>query len=279
MRAMTGETVINDSDSQEQMMTNAQGAATEGATDLRGKVAVVTGASSGIGEAIAQMLARRGTHVALQARRTDRLEALAERLRSEAGNGETLVVTGDVRNPEDVQRLMQQTVERWGRIDVLVANAGFGYRKPIVDGDIERWKDMIDTNVYGLLLTLKYGVKPMLDHKSGHVIILSSVAGRVPQAGGSAYCATKAAATAIGESLRQEVAQQGVRVTTLEPGVVISEFQQVAEYTPDIVPNMLKGAPPLVPEDIARTVLLALELPPHVAINELLIRPTGQVFP
>lgn len=260
-------------------MTNAQGAQTEGATDLRGKVAVITGASSGIGEAIAETLARRGARVALQARRTERLEALAERLRGDAANGETLVVTGDVRKPEDVQRLMQQTVERWGSIDILVANAGFGYRNHVVNGDVERWKDMIDTNVYGLLLTLKYGVKPMIDQKRGHVIILSSVAGRVPQAGGSAYCATKSAATTIGESLRQEVAQQGVRVTTLEPGVVISEFQQVAEYTPEIVPNMLKGAAPLMPEDIARTVLFAVELPPHVAVNELLIRPTGQTYP
>ncbi len=260
-------------------MTNAQGASAESATDLRGKVAVVTGASSGIGAAIAETLARRGAHVVLQARRTERLESLAERLTDEAGNGETLVVTSDVRHPDDVQRLMQQTLERWGRIDILVANAGFGYRNPVVNGDVQRWKEMIDTNVYGLLLTLKYGVKPMLDQKSGHVIILSSVAGRVAQAGGNAYCATKAAATAIGESVRQEVAQQGIRVTTLEPGVVISEFQQVAQYTPDIVPNMLKGTPPLMPMDIARTVLFALELPPHVAINELLIRPTGQTYP
>lgn len=260
-------------------MTNAEVARAEGPTDLRGKVAVVTGASSGIGAAIAEALARRGMRVALQARRTERLEALAERLRGDAGNGGTMVVAGDVRNPGDVQRLMQQTVERWGTIDILVANAGFGYRKPIVDGDIERWKDMIDTNVYGLLLTLKYGVKPMIDQKSGHVIILSSVAGRVAQGGGSAYCATKSAASAIGEALRQEVAQQGIRVTTLEPGVVISEFQQVAEYTPEILSNMLKGTVPLVPEDIARTVLFAVELPQHVAINELMIRPAGQTYP
>lgn len=259
-------------------MTNAQGTA-EGVTDLRGKVVVVTGASSGIGAAITAMLSQRGAHVALQARRTERLETHAERLRGDAGNGEALVVTGDVRNPGDVQRLMQQTVQRWGTIDILVANAGFGYRSPIVDGDIQRWKDMIDTNVYGLLLTLKYGVKPMLDQKSGHVIILSSVAGRVAQAGASAYCATKSAATAIGEALRQEVAQQGIRVTTLEPGVVISEFQEVAGYAPETVQNMLKGAPPLMPDDIARTVLFALELPPHVGVNELVIRATGQTYP
>jgi NADP-dependent 3-hydroxy acid dehydrogenase YdfG len=255
-----------------------QGQAVQPPNDVRGQVAIVTGASSGIGEAITELLVGRGANVAMQARRTQRLQAIAERLRGD-GQGETLVVTGDVRKPEDVQALVEQTLARWGRLDILVANAGFGYRKPVVDGDIQVWKDMLDTNVYGLLLTLKYGVRPMLERKRGHVIVTSSVAGRVPTPNGSAYCGSKAAATTIADCLRQEVAGQGVRVTTVEPGVVISEFQAVAQYTPDIVAGMLKGAEPLYPIDIARAVLFAAEQPAHVGISELVVRASGQAFP
>jgi NADP-dependent 3-hydroxy acid dehydrogenase YdfG len=255
-----------------------QGRAAQPLTDLRGQVAIVTGASSGIGAAITEVLVERGANVAIQARRAERLEALAEQLRGD-GHGETLVVPGDVRKPEDVQELVRRTLARWGQLDILIANAGFGYRKPLVDGDIQVWKDMLDTNVYGLLLTLKYGVQPMLERKRGHVVVTSSVAGVVPTPGGSAYCGSKAAASAIASSLRQEVASQGVRVTAIEPGVVISEFQAVAQYTPDIVANMLKGAEPLYPADIARVVVFALEQPANTGIGELVVRPSGQAYP
>ncbi len=127
------------------------------ATDLRGKVAIVTGASSGMGEAIAEELVQRGARVALFARRENRLQALAQRLAGK-GNEEPLIVPGDVSKPEDVQNLVNQAVQRWGKLDIVIANAGFGYRAPIVDGDPQRWKNLLDTNVYGLLLTLKYGV-------------------------------------------------------------------------------------------------------------------------
>jgi NADP-dependent 3-hydroxy acid dehydrogenase YdfG len=246
-------------------------------TDLREKVAIVTGASSGIGEAIAAALAQQGARVVLAARRTERIEALARRL-GESGT-QALAMPCDVRVPQDVERLTQTTLDRWGQLDILIANAGFGYRSPIAEGDIARWKDMLDTNVYGLLLTLKYGVRPMLAQHSGHVIVTSSVAGRVVTPGGGAYCGSKFAATAIADALRMEVARDGVRVTTIEPGVVISEFQRVAEYTPDILANMLKGAEPLVPADIARAVIFALRQPAHVGIHELVIRPAGQTYP
>ncbi len=252
-------------------------------SDLHQRVALVTGASSGIGQAIAEQLVSNGVHVALFARRTQRLEALSRRLagaeQDTGGSGETLTITGDVRNTEDVQRGVETTMNRWGKLDIVVANAGFGYRLPVVDGDPQRWKDMIDTNVYGLLLTLKYAVAPMLERGSGHVIIMSSVAGRVPTPGGAAYCGTKAAASAIADSLRQEVGPKGVRVTTIEPGVVISEFQQVAEYTPEILRNLLKGAVPLVPADIARAVIFALQQPANFAVSEMVVRPTGQAYP
>lgn len=259
-------------------MAQSQSTAPQPLKDLRGQIAIVTGASSGIGAAIAEHLMVRGAHVALAARRVERLHALAERMQGD-GHGETLVVQCDVREPEQVESLVRQTLDRWGRLDILIANAGFGYRKPLVESDIHRWKTMIDTNVYGLLLTLKYGVPPLLERGSGHIIVMSSIAGRVFTPGGTAYCATKAAATAIADSLRHEIGPKGIQVTAIEPGVVVSEFQAVAEYAPEIVPNMLKGAEPLYPVDIARTVIAALQMPPHVGLNEIVVRPTGQAYP
>lgn len=250
-----------------------------GAQDLRGQVALVTGASSGIGEAIAEALAQQGAHVTLAARRVDRLHTLAERLGKIEGVGETQIVECDVRDEEQVKQAVARTIDRWGRLDILVANAGFGGRGPLVDGDPARWKNMLDTNVFGLLLTLKHGVKPMLEAGRGHVVVMSSVAGRVTQAGGAVYCASKAAAAVIADSLRMEAAPKGVAVTSIEPGVVLSEFQQVAEYPPDILQQMLKGATPLYPLDIARAVVYVCQQPENVTIGELLIRPRGQANP
>ncbi|HEU5343602.1 MAG TPA: SDR family oxidoreductase, partial [Ktedonobacterales bacterium] len=243
--------------------------------DLRGQVALVTGASSGIGAAIAEALALRGVRVTLAARRVDRLDALAERLRQADGAGETQVVACDVREEAQVREAVSQTLERWGALDILVANAGFGGRGPLVDGDPARWKAMLDTNVFGLLLTLKYGARPMLEAGRGHVVVMSSIAGVVTTAGGAAYCGSKAAASAIADALRMEVGPQGVAVTAIEPGVVISEFQAVAEYPPDILENMLHGATPLQPADIARVVVQVCEQPEHATVGELIIRPRG----
>ncbi len=247
--------------------------------DLRGQVALVTGASSGIGAAIAEALALRGVRVTLAARRVDRLDALAQRLRQADGAGETQVVACDVREEAQVREAVSQTLERWGALDILVANAGFGGRGPLVDGDPARWKAMLDTNVFGLLLTLKYGARPMLEAGRGHVVVMSSIAGVVTTAGGAAYCGSKAAASAIADALRMEVGPQGVAVTAIEPGVVISEFQAVAEYPPDILENMLHGATPLQPADIARVVVQVCEQPEHATVGELIIRPRGQARP
>lgn len=245
--------------------------------DLRGRVALITGASSGIGEALARALAGRGAHVALAARRTDRVRALADEL--SAGGTEAMPITADVRDEAAVQAMVAATVERFGGMDILIPNAGFGYRASIAEGDTKRWKDMIDTNIFGVLLTLKYGTPPLVARGGGDVILLSSVAGRVVATGGAAYSATKFAVNAIAEALRHEVTRQNVRVTTLQPGVVVSEFQSVADYPPDFIEKWLGGTPPMQPQDIAQAVLAVLDLPRHVSINEMLIRPSGQVSP
>ena len=244
------------------------------ATDLRGKVALVTGASSGIGEAIAQELVQRGVHVALFARRENRLRELAQRLAGQ-GSEEPLIVPGDVSKPEDVQNLVQQAVQRWGKLDMVIANAGSGYRAPIVDGDPQRWKNLLDTNVYGLLLTLKYGVEQLLEEGSGHVVVTSSIAGRSVTAGGAVYSGSKFAAGAIAEALRHEVGQQGVRVTTIEPGAVETEFAEVAGYGPGTI-EAIKQLDPLQAREIARVVIQVLEQPPNVDIAELTVTPTKQ---
>jgi NADP-dependent 3-hydroxy acid dehydrogenase YdfG len=246
------------------------------ASMLKGQVAIVTGASSGIGESIVEELVKRGIHVALSARRQDRLEALTRRLGG-TGYGETLVVPGDIRQPQYVRGLVDKAVERWGRLDTVVANAGLGYRVPIADGDVERWKDLLDTNVYGVLLTLRYGVRALLDHGGGHgnVFITSSVAGRVVTAGGGVYSGSKFAVNAIAEALRQEVGQSGIRVTLIEPGAVTSEFAEVAGYSSE-VRETIKRLEPLEPKDIANTIIYALEQPYNVNISDFTIYPTRQ---
>ena len=244
------------------------------ATDLRGKVAIITGASSGIGAAIAEELVKCGARVALFARRENRLQELAQRLAGK-GSDQPLIVPGDVSKPEDVQNLVNQTVQRWGKLDIVIANAGFGYRSPVVNGDPQRWKSLLDTNVYGLLLTLKYGVENLLKHGSGHVVVTSSVAGRTVTAGGAVYSGSKFAAGAITEALREEVGQQGIRVTTLEPGAVATEFSEVAGYPPETI-EALKQLEPLQAQEIALLVIQVLRQPPNVDIAELTVYPTKQ---
>jgi len=244
-------------------------------TSLQDKVAIVTGASSGIGEAVARLLLQRGARVVLFARRTDKLQELAQKAVAE-GYTEPLLVAGDVRNPEEVEGAVQKALERWGRLDIVIANAGFGYRAPLVDGDIQRWKEMLDTNVYGLLLTLKYGVAPLLKQGHGHVIVTSSIAGRSVNPGGSAYSASKYAVNAIAEGLRQEVAPQGVRVTNIAPGSVTTGFATVAGYS-DEVRAALQRLQPLTSEDVANAMIYALEQPAHVDVSEMVVYPTRQV--
>jgi NADP-dependent 3-hydroxy acid dehydrogenase YdfG len=223
-------------------------------------VMVVTGASTGIGAATARRAVEFGYRVVLAARSEDKLAALAEEL---GGADKAIAVRCDVTSWDDQQALVARALERFGRLDVFFANAGFGAARGFLEESVEHWRSMIDTNVLGAALSIRACLGHFKEQDSGHLVLTSSIAGRrvLP---GSLYSCTKFAVTAMGEALRQEISQTGIKVTLIEPGMVDTPF---FDERPD-------GA--LEADDIARAVLFALTQPPHVDVNELLIRPINQ---
>jgi NADP-dependent 3-hydroxy acid dehydrogenase YdfG len=244
--------------------------------DLSGRVVAVTGASSGIGEATAMACAKAGAAVSLAARRLDRIEDLAERITGDGGTA--LAVQTDVADEQEAQRFIERTAADLGRLDVLVNNAGVMLLGPIAGADTEEWRRMIDANVYGVLYCTHVALPLMLEQGSGHFVNVSSVAGRFARAGSGVYNLTKFGVGAFSEALRQEVAAQRIRVTLIEPGFVATELQ--SHNRPEIqdaIRNILKDDQPLRAEDIANGILYAIGSPENVAVNEVLIRPSGQV--
>jgi NADP-dependent 3-hydroxy acid dehydrogenase YdfG len=223
-------------------------------------VFLITGASSGIGAATARAAARAGYRVVLAARSVDKLEALAAEC---GGPDRALAVACDVTEWEQQQAMTVRALEAFGRLDVAFANAGFGARRGFLEESPEHWRAMVLTNVYGAALTLRATI-PSLRERRGHLLLTGSVAGRraLP---GSLYSCTKWAITAMGEAARLELDGSGVRVTVIEPGMVDTPFFSAGA-----------GDGALQPEDIAEAVLFAVSRPPHVDVNELLIRPTAQ---
>ena len=238
---------------------------------LAGKTAIVTGASSGIGEATARLLAKEGCNVVLAARREDRLRTLA----AELGEG-ALAAPTDVTDPAACAALVARTVERFGSLEILINNAGVGLYGSIPEGAPEDWRKMFDVNVLGVLYTTRAAVRHMLARGSGDIVFVSSLAGRrVPAPDGTVYAATKHAITAVAEGLRMDVHVKGVRVINVEPGLVRTEFPEnsypdAEEYYAN------KGFSPLEAEDVAAAVLYALRQPAHVSVNEVVVRPTEQ---
>jgi len=223
-------------------------------------VLLITGASSGIGAETARHAVRDGWRVALAARSEDKLAELASEL---GGEEHAIALRCDVTSWEDQQRIVTDTIERHGRLDAFFANAGFGAARGFLEESVEHWKAMVDTNVYGCALSIRAALTHFREQDAGHMLLTGSVAGRraLP---GSLYSATKWAVTAMGESLRAEVADTPMRVTLIEPGMVNTPFFDEPKE------NALQS------EDIARAVMYALSQPPHVDVNEILVRPVNQ---
>ncbi|HEY1711562.1 MAG TPA: SDR family NAD(P)-dependent oxidoreductase [Solirubrobacteraceae bacterium] len=253
-------------------MTNTQ--------KLNGTVALVTGASSGIGEATALALAEQGAAVAMAARRKDRIDALAARI-TDAG-GTALAIEADVSSQEQAQALVDKAVGDLGRLDTLINNAGVMLLGPAVGAPLEEWERMISVNVHGLLYCAHAALPHLLNaaqdspRQVADMVNISSVAGRVARSGSGVYNATKWGVGAFSESLRQEVTRRHVRVSLVEPGAVATEL--ISHNRPEIREAMAGGDDfeKMVPEDIADAIAFVVTRPWRVAINEVLIRPTEQ---
>jgi clavulanate-9-aldehyde reductase len=243
--------------------------------DLSGQVVAVTGASSGIGEATALACAQAGAAVALAARRTERIETLAQRIRDEGGRA--IAITTDVGEEDEARAFVERAHSELGRLDVLVNNAGVMLLGPIENAPTEEWRRMIHANVFGVLYCTHAALALMRGQGSGHIVNVSSVAGRVARAGSGVYNLTKFGLGAFSESLRQEGVALGVRVTTIEPGAVATELP--GHNREEVLEQMAKrfaGVTPLSSEDIAAAILYAIGQPPNVAVNEILVRPRAQ---
>jgi NADP-dependent 3-hydroxy acid dehydrogenase YdfG len=249
---------------------------TIGSDALDSRVALVTGASSGIGEATVEALANEGASVALAARREDELRELEDRV--ESAGGDALVVPTDVTDEEQVRAMVETAYDEFGRLDILVNNAGVMLLEPAMETNTDNWRQMVELNLLGLMNATHAALPIMENQSEGHIVNVSSVAGRQASPNASGYNATKFGVNGFTDALRQEVAEEGIRTTLIEPGVVDTELQ---EHIPDdeakeTVEGWVESMDPLTGEDIARSIRYAVTQPQHVSVNELLIRPTQQ---
>jgi len=244
---------------------------------LNNKIALITGASSGIGKACAAAFAAAGARVILSARRKNRLLELSADLKAKHG-AETFIIELDVRDNKAVTLAFNRLPDEWQSIDVLVNNAGLsrGLDK-LHEGSIEDWEEMIDTNVKGLLYVSRVVVPGMVARKSGTIVNIGSIAGHEVYPKGNVYCATKHAVDALTKGLRMDLVDTPIRVCTVDPGLVQTEFSEV-RFRGDTERAKItyKGYKPLQPEDIADAVMYCASAPPHVQIAEVLILPTAQ---
>ena len=243
---------------------------------LTGRVALVTGASSGIGEATAVALAQHGAMVAVAARRRERLEQLV--LRLAALGAESLLLEADLSEAAQAQRVVVAAEEGFGRLDILVNNAGVMYLEPIDVADHERWRRMLELNLLAAMVATQAALPGMRKRREGHVVNISSTAGRIANPNASGYAASKFGLGAFSESLRREVHQDNIRVTVIEPGAVATELRTHIPHagTRQALDSWAGSVRQLQGEDIANAVLYAVSQPPYVNVNEILIRPTDQ---
>lgn len=243
---------------------------------IRGQVAVITGASSGIGHATALAISKAGAKVVVAARRKERLEQLQKEI--EKDGGECMVVSCDVTKRSDCDSLIDNTIKKWGKLDILVNNAGLMPLSFVKNVKVDEWEKMVDVNIKGVLYCTAAAIPHLIKQSSGHIVNISSIAGRVVFPAGSVYCATKYAVRAFSEGLRQELStRHNIRVTTIEPGVVATELTDtITDKSLEGFVNSVKKMQALTSEDIANSIMFALESPSHMSVNEIAVRPTTQ---
>ncbi|MFM6976494.1 MAG: SDR family oxidoreductase [Sphingobacteriaceae bacterium] len=241
------------------------------------KIALITGASSGIGQACAQLFAQNNCQLILAARRTERLTALAAQLQADYGV-KVVTLSLDVRNRDEVTRQLNSLPDEWKKIDVLVNNAGLSRGlEPIQEGTFEDWDTMIDTNIKGLLYVTRVVTPWMVQRQSGHIVNLGSIAGKETYANGNVYCATKHAVDSLNKAMRIDLLPYGIKVTAIHPGAVETEFSEVRfKGDKERAKQVYQGFEPLHAADIADAIWYAVSRPAHVNINDMLIMPTAQ---
>ena len=248
------------------------------ADPIAGKVVAITGGSSGLGEATALHLAARGAKLVVAARRKDRLEGVVGSIKAAGGEARAAVV--DVTNKDDVDALVADTVAAYGRLDTMINNAGLMAIAPMDEGLTAEWDRMIDINIKGVLYGIAAALPQFLKQRSGHFINMSSVAGlKVFAPGGAVYSGTKFAVRAISEGLRQELAGRNIRVTTIEPGAIDTELKYgTSDKQSRAAVEQLYTEAAIPADSVARAIAFAMEQPPDVGIDEIVLRPTAQVF-
>jgi 3-hydroxy acid dehydrogenase/malonic semialdehyde reductase len=239
------------------------------------KIALITGTTAGIGKATAQLLAQQGYNLILNGRREERLKELQET--SSASNIKTLLMPLDVRNNQDVENFFSTLPTEWQKIDVLVNNAGLAAGLENIElGDIDKWNRMIDTNIKGLLYVTKHAI-PYLKNTKGHIVNIGSIAGKEVYPNGNVYCGTKHMVDALNKAMRLELAEHGIRVSSINPGAVETEFSLVRlDWEKDKADAVYQGFENLVADDIADAIHFVISRPKRVNINELIIMPTAQ---
>lgn len=245
--------------------------------NLKNHTVFITGASAGIGLACAHGFAAAGARLLLAARRGEKLHALGDTLREEFGT-EVFTVTLDVRSADAVQQAVASLPEEWSQIDILLNNAGLSRGlDPVQRGDLNDWEEMIDTNVKGLLYVSRAVLPGMVERKKGHVINIGSIAGREVYPAGNVYCATKHAVRALTKGMQIDLNGTGVRVTSVDPGMVETEFS-IVRFHGDVAKaeGVYRGMTPLSASDVADAILFCATRPPHVNVHELLLMPTDQ---